>query len=212
MAKKQKISKKKIMKFVLSVVFVILLIVGYCVIKGEKKNPKKKQEVKVEEKIEQYGYELNNNETEYYKSLFQELKKVLQEEPIDEEKYASLVSQLFLANFFNLDNKLSQNDVGGLQFVYSEFRGDVEKFAKEGIYHYVANNIYGDRTQELPVVKEVSVVNIEKTEARYLDRKEENAYQVDLKIMYEKDLGYQESATLLLVSHNDKFEIIKMSE
>ena len=190
---------------------VIALILGYYLLKP--KDSKKVQNViKIEEKIEDYGYELAENETDYYKGLFKNLKAVLNEKPLGEEKYASLVGQLFLADFFNLNNKLSKNDVGGLQFVYSDFRDDVENFAKEGIYHYVENNMYGDRKQALPVVAEVSVLKVEQVEISYLDTSDKEAYQIDFKIAYEEDMGYQTSATLYIVHHDDRLEIVKMTK
>lgn len=213
MTKKKRISKKKIIKFILVLILLLFIVFGaYQVITGMKDKKKVKQQVKVEEKIDDYGYELEDNETEYYKSLFKELKAVLNEKELDEEKYASLISQLFLTDFFTLDNKLSKNDIGGLQFVYSDFQTDFEKLAKESVYRYIESNIYGDRKQSLPIVKEVSVTNIENASFNYLDQTDEHAYQVDLKISYEEDMGYQEDATLVLIHNNDRLEIIKMTK
>lgn len=213
MAKKKRVSKKKILRFILIICFFIIVIWGMCAVFSKVTGQKKvKQEVKVEEKIEEYGYELDDNETSYYKSLFQNLKSILSEEVVEEEQYASVISQLFLADFFNLDNKLSKNDIGGLQFVYSDFQNDFEKLAKESVYRYVKNNIYGDRNQELPIVAEVTVLNVDSVSFTYLDQEDKNAYQVDLKIAYKEDMGYQENATLILVHHNDRLEIIKMTE
>lgn len=213
MKKKKRVNKKKVAIFVAIVVLLFILLVnGYNVLKGPKEKKRVKQTVKVEEQIDHYGYELDDNETNYYKELFKNLKVILNEEEVDEEKYASLVSQLFLVDFLNLDNKLNKNDVGGLQFVYSSFREDFENLAKESIYHYVESNLYGDRKQELPIVKEVSILKVETALFHYLDQKDENAYQIDLKVIYEKDLGYQENVTLVLVHHDEKLEIIKMTE
>lgn len=194
------------------IIFAILLLL--CSFNFNKKDKKRnvKQEVKVEETIEGYNYELDDNETLYYKDLFQRLKQVLEKEPVEEDKYASLICQLFLADFFNLDNKISNNDIGGTQFVYADFRDDFENLAKSSVYHYVESDVYDDRKQELPKVKEVSVVNIETTSFTYLDQKDDNAYQVDLNVNYETDLGYQEGVTLVLVHNDDKLEIIKMTE
>lgn len=213
MNKKKRVNKKKVIVFVAVVVLLFVVVVnGYNTLKGPKEKKRVKQTVKVEEQIDHYGYELDDNETSYYKELFKNLKAVLKEEEVDEEKYASLVGQLFLVDFFNLDNKLDKNDVGGLQFVYSSFQSDFENLAKESIYHYIESNLYGDRKQELPVVKEVSVLKIDTVLFHYLDQKDEKAYQIDLKIIYEKDLGYQENVTLVLVHHDEKLEIIKMTE
>ena len=198
--KKKSGSNKKIVRLVIIFILILfVMLVGYNLF-GKKKSGKIKQAVKVEETIEDYGYELEDNETEYYKSLFQDLKIILNEDEIDEEKYASVICQLFLADFFNLDNKISNNDIGGTQFIYESFREDFEKLAQESIYHYVENNIYGDREQELPIVTEVSVVDIKEASYTYLDESDDN------------DMGYQEDVTLVLVHHNERLEIIKMME
>ncbi len=193
---------------------IIVIIGGYFVSKQLRgKEEKVKQVVKIEEKIEGYNYELAENETEYYKGLFKNLKSVLSADEVDEEKYASLVSQMFLADFFNLDNKLNKNDVGGVQFVHENFRDDFSKLAKESVYRYVESDLYKERKQELPVVKEVSVLNVETLEWTYLETQvDKEAYQIDLKITYEEDMGYQEDATLVLVHNDDRLDIIKMSK
>lgn len=212
MAKKKKVSKKKVRILIVLLVGAITLLFVFCMLKGKGNNKRVKKEVKVEEKIDDYNYELDDNETLYYKELFKSLKAVLSADVLDEEKYASLVSQLFLADFFNLDNKISKNDIGGIQFIYADYQKDFEKLAKESIYHYVESNIYGDRKQELPVVSEVSIVNVEKKSVKYLDTVDEEAYVVDLSIDYEKDMGYQAAVTLTLIHHNDRLEIIEMTE
>ncbi len=210
MKKKKRVSRK--IKIMVSIVMIIILIILGCLYLKPSKPKKAQKAVKIEEKIESHGYELAENETDYYKDLFKNLKIVLNDKPLNEEKYATLIGQLFLADFFNLDNKQSKNDVGGLQFVYSDFRDDFEKFAKEGIYHYVESNLYGDRKQKLPIVTEVTVLNVEQMEITYLDTRDKNGYQVDLKVSYAEDMGYQTSATLYLIHHNDKLEIVKMTK
>ena len=202
---------KKIL--ILLLIFIILLISIFFgfkfLLKGK---DKKKTEVKVVDNIEEYGYTLDDIETKYYKSLFADLKKILSSESMEEEEYAKKISQLFLTDFFHLDNKLTKNDIGGTQFVYDSFRNDFEKLAKESIYHYVESNIYGDRKQELPKVSEVQVIDMEQKSYSYLDTEDEFAYYIDLKISYEKDLGYQEECSLILVHHDNKLEIVKMKQ
>lgn len=215
MEKKTRLNKKKLIICILAVLIIIaLLIVILFALKPKKEEEQKKPEiqVQVEDKIDDYGYELEDNETKYYKELFENLKSVLNEETLNEEKYASAISQLFLADFFNLDNKLSKNDIGGIQFVYSSFQAEFEKLAKAGIYHYVESNIYGEREQQLPIVKEVAVSSVKVVPVTYLGQADEQAYQVELTIAYEEDLGYQTKATLLLVHNENKLEIIKMTE
>ena len=207
MAKKKKRKMKKSFKILL--VFVVVLVLA---IVGFKLTNKKeeKQVVKVEDSLDDYGYVLNENETKYYKDLFKELKKVLNSENIDEEKYATLVGQLFLADFYNLDNKITKNDIGGVQFVYTPYQSDFSKFAVESIYHYVENSLYEKRDQELPIVTSVDITDIKQISFDYQDQTDENAWTFSYKINYEKDLGYQSEGTMTLVHNEKKLEIVDL--
>ena len=69
---------------------------------------------------------------------------------------------MFIADFFNLDNKISKNDVGGKEFVYSNYQTDFEKFAMDSMYKSVENDVYGKRNQELPIVTKVEVTKVNK--------------------------------------------------
>ena len=62
---------------------------------------------------------------------------------------------------FTLANKVSNTDVGGIQFVHEPFQDDFILIAKETLYSHVENNIYGNRKQELPIVREVTIRSIE---------------------------------------------------
>lgn len=210
--KKRVVSKKKIIKFSLILLSVIAIIIISVLLIPNKKEPKKeiKGPAVVIESIEDYGYSLDDNETEYYNNLFSKLKSILNNEELNEEEYAEIIAQLFLADFFNLDNKVTKNDIGGVQFVYSNYRTDFEKYAKEGIYHYIESDIYGDRTQELPIVTEVDINNIEQKSFEYNEQTDENAYYVEFEISYQKDLGYQSKGSLVLIHSNEKLEIAKM--
>ena len=201
---------KKKQKLMLLVIILIVILLVFLLIPKNKQ--KKEQEVTIEDQIEKYGYTLDDNETDYYKDLFEELKTVLSEDSIDEEKYAKLITQLFIADFFNLDNKLSNSDIGGLQFVYTDYQDTFSKFAKDSIYNTVKSNLYGDRKQELPVVTEVIVNNIEQTNITYLDEEDSNGYIIDVKILYQEDLEYQTTASLYLAHADNKLEIIKMTK
>ncbi len=207
MAKQKKRKIKKSFKILLFVVIILVLVfVGYKL--TNKKTEDKK--VKVEDSLEEYGYVLNENETQYYKDLFKELKKVLNSDNVDEEKYATLVGQLFLADFYNLDNKITKNDIGGVQFVYTPYQSDFSKFAVESIYHYVENSLYEKRNQELPIVTSVDITNIKQTSFDYQEKTDEEAWTFNYKINYEKDLGYQTEGTMTLVHNEKKLEIVDL--
>lgn len=210
MQKKRMISKKKVTRFLIILIGIVLLIVGivFCLKKLKHKEPKKI--IKIVDSIEKYGYTLDDNETEYYKSLYRQLKTVLNDEPIDEEKYVGLIAKMFLADFYDLNSKITKNDIGGTQFVYESFRNDFELFAKDTVYHYLESNIYNNREQKLPIVDLVEVDNIKQESYEYGDQVDENAYVVNLKITYKEDLGYQNDVVIHLIHNNDKLEIAEM--
>lgn len=207
--------KKKRVKFkkILILLFVLILII-FVLVFGIKKLTTKKEvvtkEVEVIDSINNFDYHLNDNETKYYNELFTLLKELLNNEGYDEKEYAILVSKLFLADFYDLNSKVMKSDVGGIQFVYSNYRNDFTLGAVDSIYKFVESNVYGDRKQKLPVVKNVELVSVSNDSFEYLDEVDENAYYLDMKIDYEKDLGYPTLVSLVLIHNGDKLEIAMM--
>lgn len=205
MAVKKRRRVKKIYIVILGLVLLIFL--------GSKllfNNSNTTEKVKVSDKIEEYGYVLNDNETKYYKKLFNSLKKELSNEKVNEEEYAKLIAQLFVTDFFNLDNKENKNDIGGTQFVYTDFQSDFEKLAKDSIYKSIENDMYSSREQELPIVANTEVITVEKISYEYLNNTDSEAYEITIEIEYKKDLEYQDKCTIILVHSNNKLEIVKM--
>ena len=129
---KRKISKKKVSIFVIIVILIIAAITFFIFLDSKKDDT---ETIKVEDvdTIEGYDYTLKSNSTKYFKDLFKQLKECLEADEIDEDEYAELVSKMFIADFFNLDNKISKNDVGGVQFVYEGFRDDFIKLVSTSI-------------------------------------------------------------------------------
>lgn len=201
---------KKYTKFLLPIILVVLFILLFFCLKDIYNSLKSNETVKTLDSIENYNYTLNEQDSDYFENLFKELKNTLENEELDEEKYASLVSQLFITDFYSLEYALSKSDIGGLQFVYDEYRDTFSLKAKETVYAYVESNIYGKREQELPNVTNVEIANIEQKEYSGKKEKDEEAYYVDLEITYEKDLDYPTSCSLILIHHDNKLEIVDM--
>lgn len=206
--KKKRISFKKIL---IAVIVILVICLGFCIKDIISILNSETKQVEVLSSIDNYGYTLNENDSDYFKEKFMLLKSELEKEEIDEENYASLISELFVIDFFSLENAINKNDVGGVQFVYTVYQEDFKKYAKEGIYKYVENNIYGDRDQELPLVVNTTVKSIEQEEVEYENITDEEAYIVNIIIEYETDLDYQEEATLTIIHSNDKLEITEMN-
>jgi len=209
--KKRRVNKKKIRIFVL-VVLLIFILLALAIWQGNKllNSNKEAKVIKVVDKIDEYGYNLNENETDYYKKIFKKLKKELSKETPDEEEYAKLISQLFISDFYSLNNSTSKNDVGGIQFVYTDFQNDFVNLAKESVYSTVESNIYGERKQKLPVVSEVVVNELRQESFEYSDKSDDAAYVVDLTVNYKEDMGYQKDVILTLIHNENKLEIAKM--
>lgn len=205
--RKRRIKLKKI--FLLVLIIGLLVYIGVHIINNTKKQGPAK-EIEVIDTIDDFGYELNENETKYYKGLFDKLKEILKEENYNEEEYATIIAQLFVTDFYDLDSKIMKSDIGGTQFVYEGYREDFEKGAKAGMYKYVESNVYGDRKQELPVVKEVTQETIENNVFSYNNTSDSNAYYVTMNIGYTKDLGYPIKVGVVLIHNNDRLEVAKL--
>ena len=159
------------------------------------------------DQMENYDYYLDDNATEYYKKLYDELKVILNSNEINEEEYAKIISKLFITDLFTLDNKITSSDIGGLQFVHSDFKDNFVNIAKTTLYSSVESNIYGDRNQSLPVVSNVQINSITESTFNYggIDH---NSYVINVDISYYTDLGYPTSYTLTLIKNDKYFQVV----
>lgn len=208
MARRKKIRVGRVI-ILLFLVF-LLLVFGYFAI-NKFAGSKKTEKVKEISSIKGYNYTLRADATDYYKKLFKKLSKVLGKKDVDMDKYASLVGEMFVCDFFNLDNKISKNDVGGREFVYSEYVEDFEKYAMDTMYKSVQSNVYGNRKQSLPIVTNVSISKESSESFKYGDNVDTDAYVFNFKVDYKKDLGYQDKGKLVLIHNDKKIEVASMS-
>lgn len=209
----RKIKKDNIFILILVIVLVALIISLVFMAKGILKKEKGNvQETQIVDKMDDYGYYLTDHNTKYYNELYEELKQTLAENPVDEEKYAKLVAQLFTVDFYDLNSKLSKSDVGGTQFIDEDYKDVFIKTANDinGIYYYVKSDLYGERKQELPVVVNAEVVSLKNTSFKYDKINDDKAYTIDINLTYEKDLGYQKSVSLIIVHNDKKLEIVEV--
>lgn len=197
---------------IIILIFVVaLLILLYCVkdIYSSLKSSTT-EEVKILNEIKEYSYTLEETDSAYVTEMFKKLEKELNQEVIDEENYATIISKMFLADFFTLNSAINKNNVGGEQFVYSKYKESFLKNAKDTVYRYVENNIYETRKQELPIVSEVEVTKIEQKLYDSDEITDAKAFYVDATISYKEDMGYQTEANLIIVHSNNKLEIAVM--
>lgn len=192
--------------FVFVIIGILLFgFLGYRVYNDFFNKPDAKKEV---ESIGLYGYSLHDRDSSAYKDTFKELSKALSTNNIDYKNYATLASKLFIMDLFTLDNKLGSTDIGGLQFIHKDLKENFKENMGDTIYKYVEINVDGKRTQELPVVKEVTVSNVLETKYTY-NNKDYPAYAVTTNWEYEKDLGYQKSMKITFIKDKNILYIVK---
>lgn len=205
--KKRRIKVNLILGVLLGVVLAIMFYCLFDIYTSLKSNGGK--EVEILDTIEGYGYTLDENDSPYFKNIFKKLKKNLESKETDEEEYASLLAQLFIIDFYSLDYATNKNDIGGVQFVYADYQEDFVHKAKDTVYKYVENNMYGKRKQELPVVTEV--LTEVKQEKRVFDSiTNDKAYVVTIQITYKEDLNYPTESTLVFVHNGNVLQLASM--
>ncbi len=206
----RKINFKRIYYFVsIALLLIVLLIIGVKVYFDFFADVDKPVETREKlDSLELYGYTLDDEDTELYKSYFNELKKVLNENDIDNEKYASLLVQLFVVDVYTLNNKLTSTDIGGLEFIHTDMVENFKINLGDTMYNTIESNLYGDRTQSLPVVSEVTINSVEEYNYNYNDQ-EYDGYLVSASWKYESDLGYENSASFVLIDDNNKLNIVE---
>lgn len=201
---------KKMFLFLIIIVVVfiiIMLVINIFYFKSFDNNINNNQTVQKIDQMENYDYYLDDNASEYYKELYDELKSILNSDDINEEEYAKIVAKLFVTDLFTLDNKLTSSDIGGLQFIYSDFKEDFVNIAKTTLYSGVESNIYGDREQELPIVSDVQITSIQDSSFTYQNNSYDS-YDIRTQITYQKDLGYPSEYSLVLIKNDIYLQIV----
>lgn len=206
--KKRRKLKKKVVVLIVLIIIALFSITG--LILYNTFFSKSDNSVKVVDEIPGYGYTLQDDQPKIYKELFKELAEVLSKDSVDEDEYAKLISQMAVIDFYNLDNKVSKNDVGGVQFIRAKNIDNFVLEASETVYKYIEHDIYGNRNQTLPEVTSSSVKDIKQEAYSYKDIKDDKAYTVIVNIEYKKDLDYPTEVIVKLLHNDKKLEIYEM--
>lgn len=161
---KNKKKKVAIFDFILLIIIISLLIYSGLRIRKYFK----KEQIKIITKINNYPYKVTEKNTKIYKNYFYKLNQELQKENIDEKKYASLISALFVADFYDTSYKNSRVDVGGLDFIHSKLKNNFKEKAMDTYYKYLKIN---DKKNKVEIKKIIigEIKNIEYTENQIND-------------------------------------------
>ena len=201
------------MKKLLVFLFIMILLVGGSIgfiLYLDYGSKQKVGEAKIVDSIKGYDYKLSDKDSRLYKENFLELKEALESETIDEEKYVEQISKLFIIDFFTLNNKITNKDIGGLEFVHKDAVDNFKLKAEDTIYKYVESNIYGDREQKLPEVSSIDSVKVENMKVNYNDINDEKAYKVVINFSYREDLGYTKQKLMVFVHEDNLLSLIEM--
>ena len=187
-----------------TLIVLILVITIIFLLKGDKKVEK----TKVVDSINNYSYTLDDRDTKLMKETYNELKDILNKDQIDYEAYAKTLAKLFVIDLFTMNNKINKYDVGSTEYVYLESVDNFKLNVEDTIYKSMEDNSDGKRKQDLPEVISVDVANIEEVEFE-IKEEIENVYEVNLTWQYEKDLGYDDDATIKLLNVDDKLYVVE---
>ncbi len=204
--------KKKYKVLLVIIMLVLIALIGIYVyfqffrVVTESEPPM--NEVIVTNTIDNYGYNLEDRDTELFKEKFEKLKNLLNTEDFEEEDYVKLVSELFIIDLFTIDNKISRYDIGGVEYMYSTAVESFKSVIDSSIYKAVENNLDNSRTQQLPVVSTIEVTDVSETTYTMPDDSVINGYKVNLSWTYEVNLGYDSKAVLIVVPDGEKMGVI----
>ena len=203
------LNKNKLFYFVMiSLILVVIIVIGvkftFEFLVKDDKNVVTKKEL---DSLDLYGYTLDDYDSDLYKEYFNDLKSTLNNKEVNYEDYAKEIVKLFVSDFYTLDNKLTSSDIGGVEFIPSDMVENFKMHAGDTMYNHVKTNIYGDRVQELPIVKKVDVTNLESITYTYKD-KEYSGYKVSASWEYQEDLGYKNNEIFTLIKDNNKLYIV----
>ncbi len=200
--------KKVIITFI---VVLLLLSVGIGLFLYLKKEESKNEtSIEILDSINEYGYSLEDRDTDLYKETFLKLKEELSQAEINYENYATYLGQLFLIDFYTINNKVSKYDVGSLDFIYPDDKEKFQNKAMDTIYKLVEDNSTNSRKQNLPEVTSVNVENVENVSYQKGNNTLE-AYKFAMTISYKEDLGYDKSVQLTIAKEEDRLYVVNLS-
>ena len=187
---------KKIIRIIMLVVVALIAIYAIFVAIPSKKNK--------DEGIENINnkYILYKRDSSLYKENFEKLRTILETSPVDNKEYAETIVKLFVIDFYTLDNKNDNTDIGGLQYVHSNLKDNLVLNASSTMYKYIKT------TKELPKVKSITSVDSRETTYKINDN-DYSAYAITINWEYDKDLGYEKQGTFIVVNDNGNLSIVE---
>ena len=179
--------KNKKLKVKRGKVLAVILVLGFVTFLFFYNSRVKLQVVTTVAEIDNYQYKMESNTTRIYKKYFKELEHELEDNKMDEENYASLVSKLFVIDYYTFIEKASNT-----------------------MYKYIKSNLYGNRKQKLPEVNDVEIKSIKQINYKNNNYQDKSGYQVEVNINYVTDYDYPKEVTLTLIHEENKLVIVEI--
>jgi len=207
--------KKKVRRTLVAILLIALIIVCAFLAKSMFFDKQEVKETKVLKTIDKYGYTLKDNKTKKYKKMFEELNEILSEDPVDEEEYVKKITEMFIYDFYSLDDKVSKTDIGGVDFVHKDVLQNFLVAAEDTYYKYIESNIYNNRTQRLPVVNDITIESVQNdTFTINGGATDDKAFFVKVNWDYTDNSfdSYQKSAELVFVHNDLRLDLVELQK
>ena len=199
---------KKKYKLTLIIIAILIIMVAFITFFILFNGKKEVEKINVVDSIDEYGYTLDDRDSKLMKEIYEELKNILIKDEINYEEYAKIISKLFVIDLFTMNNKINKYDVGSTEYVYTENVDNFKLNVEDTIYKSIINNSNGKRKQELPCVSSVNIESITEEEFE-MNENMVDAYVIKINWKYEKDLGYDDYATIKLIKEDNKLYVVE---
>ena len=200
--------KKKYKVILIIIIILIVLLAASLVAVKLLSKSDNKDAVKVVDSIDEFGYTLDDRDTELMKNTYNELKNVLSADEINYEEYAKKLAELFVIDLFTMDNKVNRYDVGSTEYVYPDNVDNFKTNVEDTIYKSMENNSDGKRRQNLPEVSSITNSSVEGSTFLF-GEDEYDSYVVSITWDYVDDLGYDDNATITLIELDNKLYVVE---
>ncbi len=203
---------KKISSKYITFALIVIIVLGgsaYLIYNLTKEKPVINT-VEVSKEIKEWGYTLDDRDTELMKAEFEILNTNLTSNEIDYELYASSIAKLFIIDLYTLNNKINASDIPCLEYIYPETEGSFKNGLISTMYRSIEDNSDKKRKQKLPVVSAVDLKELKEVEYKVKD-KALPGYEIKLTWDYQEDLGYDQESTITLVKVDKKLYVAKHS-
>ena len=195
-------------KYISFALIVIVVLGGSSYLVYNLINPKEViNKVEIKNEIINYGYTLDDRDTVLMKNEFELLKQNLTGEKINEEEYIRSIAKLFVIDLYTMNNKVNSYDVPCLEYIEPNSKENFQTNVINTLYKHIVDNTDGKRNQDLPEVNEVKIVEVKESSYK-LNENDLISYEITIKISYQEDLGYPNTAYLKLVKINNKFYVV----